>query len=104
MCTAEIMMGTSSATSSRTLEHASKWLRARARLPGHQTDGRISIQTLAGHIKVRAEGQYITGLIVRCGNGHGDDIIQTSADHEAGNGGEYSGDVDTLCIDSGGAR
>ncbi len=32
-------------------------LRARARLPGHQTDGRISIHTLAGHIQVRAEGR-----------------------------------------------
>lgn len=32
-------------------------LQARARLPGHQTDGRISIQTLAGHIQVRAEGR-----------------------------------------------
>ncbi len=32
-------------------------LKARARLPGHQTDGRISIHTLAGHIQVRAEGR-----------------------------------------------
>jgi quercetin dioxygenase-like cupin family protein len=31
-------------------------LKARARLPGHQTDGRISIQTVAGHIQVRAQG------------------------------------------------
>jgi quercetin dioxygenase-like cupin family protein len=29
-------------------------LKARARLPGHQTRGRISIQTVAGHILVRA--------------------------------------------------
>ncbi len=32
-------------------------LQARARLAGHQTDGRISIHTLAGHIQVRAEGR-----------------------------------------------
>ncbi len=32
-------------------------LKARAQLPGHQTRGRISIQTVAGHILVRAEGR-----------------------------------------------
>ena len=32
-------------------------LKARARLPEHQTKGRISIQTIAGHIVVRAEGR-----------------------------------------------
>ena len=32
-------------------------LQARARLPGHQNKGRISIQTVAGHILVRAEGR-----------------------------------------------
>lgn len=32
-------------------------LKARARLPGHQTDGRISIQTVVGHIQVRAQGR-----------------------------------------------
>jgi quercetin dioxygenase-like cupin family protein len=32
-------------------------LRSRARLPGHQTKGRISIQTIAGHLRVRAEGR-----------------------------------------------
>ena len=32
-------------------------LKARARLPGHQNKGRISIQTVAGHILVRAEGR-----------------------------------------------
>ena len=32
-------------------------LKARARLPEHQTKGRISIQTLAGHIVVRAQGR-----------------------------------------------
>jgi quercetin dioxygenase-like cupin family protein len=29
-------------------------LRANAKMPSHRTDGRISIQTLEGHIKVRA--------------------------------------------------
>ena len=32
-------------------------LKAHARLPGHQTEARISIQTVAGHIQVRAEGR-----------------------------------------------
>ena len=32
-------------------------LKARGRLPEHQTKGRISIQTVAGHILVRAEGR-----------------------------------------------
>ena len=32
-------------------------LKARARLPGHQNKGRISIQTVAGHVTVRAEGR-----------------------------------------------
>jgi quercetin dioxygenase-like cupin family protein len=32
-------------------------LRARARMPAHQTKGRISIQTIRGHVQVRAEGR-----------------------------------------------
>ena len=32
-------------------------LRAHARMPGHHTEGRISIQTVHGHIQVRAEGR-----------------------------------------------
>jgi quercetin dioxygenase-like cupin family protein len=32
-------------------------LKARARLPRHQTKGRMSIQTISGHILVRAEGR-----------------------------------------------
>lgn len=32
-------------------------LKARARMPGHQTAGRISIQTIEGQIHVRAEGR-----------------------------------------------
>jgi len=43
-------------------------LRARARVPGHQTKGRISIHTVIGHILVRAEGRTFDlprgGLIV----------------------------------------
>lgn len=32
-------------------------LRARARIPEHQTEGRIAIQTISGHVEVRAEGR-----------------------------------------------
>jgi quercetin dioxygenase-like cupin family protein len=32
-------------------------LRAQSRVPGHQTKGRLSIQTVVGHILVRAEGR-----------------------------------------------
>ena len=32
-------------------------LKARARLAQHQTKGRVSIQTISGHILVRAEGR-----------------------------------------------
>jgi quercetin dioxygenase-like cupin family protein len=32
-------------------------LKARARLPDHHTEGRISIHTIAGHILVRADGR-----------------------------------------------
>lgn len=32
-------------------------LKAGARLPGHQTEGRISIQIIAGRIQVRAQGR-----------------------------------------------
>jgi quercetin dioxygenase-like cupin family protein len=32
-------------------------LKARPRVPGHQTEGRISIQTIEGQIHVRAEGR-----------------------------------------------
>jgi quercetin dioxygenase-like cupin family protein len=32
-------------------------LRAGARIPGHQTRGRVSIQTVRGHVVVRAEGR-----------------------------------------------
>lgn len=32
-------------------------LKAGGRLPGHETEGRISIQTVAGHIQVKAQGR-----------------------------------------------
>ena len=32
-------------------------LQARSRIPEHQTDGQISIQTVVGHIRVRAQGR-----------------------------------------------
>jgi quercetin dioxygenase-like cupin family protein len=32
-------------------------LKARARIPGHQTQGRITIQTIQGQVHVRAEGR-----------------------------------------------
>ena len=32
-------------------------LKAQSRIPEHQTEGRISIHTVAGHLKVRAEGR-----------------------------------------------
>lgn len=35
-------------------------LRAGARIPGHHTEGRISIQTVRGHIEVRADGRTFT--------------------------------------------
>lgn len=32
-------------------------LKAQSRIPGHQTEGRISIHTVVGHLKVRAQGR-----------------------------------------------
>ena len=32
-------------------------LKAHSRIPEHQTEGRISIHTVAGHLKVRAQGR-----------------------------------------------
>jgi quercetin dioxygenase-like cupin family protein len=52
-------------------------LKARARLPGHRTDGRISIQTLAGHIQVRAEGRTFdlrTGSLLALDQGLAHDV------------------------------
>jgi quercetin dioxygenase-like cupin family protein len=32
-------------------------MKAQSRIPGHQTEGRISIHTVVGHLKVRAQGR-----------------------------------------------
>jgi quercetin dioxygenase-like cupin family protein len=32
-------------------------LRAQTRIPDHRTDGRISIQTVCGHLRIRADGR-----------------------------------------------
>jgi len=40
-------------------------LRAGARIPDHQTDGRLSVQVLSGHIQVRASGRTFN---LRAGN------------------------------------
>jgi quercetin dioxygenase-like cupin family protein len=32
-------------------------LRAQTRIPDHRTDGRISIQTVRGHLRIRADGR-----------------------------------------------
>jgi quercetin dioxygenase-like cupin family protein len=32
-------------------------LQARSKMPAHRTEGQVSIQTIAGHIQVRAEGR-----------------------------------------------
>ena len=34
-------------------------LKARSRIPEHHTDGQISIQTIVGHIQVRAQGRSV---------------------------------------------
>jgi quercetin dioxygenase-like cupin family protein len=59
-------------------------LKARARLPRHQTEGRISIQTVAGHILVRAEGRTFdlpTGTLVALDRGlpHDVEALEESA-------------------------
>ena len=52
-------------------------LKARARLPGHHTEGRISIQTIGGHIQVRAEGRTFdlpTGSLLALDQGLAHDV------------------------------
>lgn len=34
-------------------------LRAGARIPEHKTDGRVAIQTVRGHLRVRTQGQLV---------------------------------------------
>ncbi len=59
-------------------------LKARASLPGHQTEGRISIQTVAGHIQVRAQGRTFdlpTGSLLALDQGlpHDVEALEESA-------------------------
>jgi len=59
-------------------------LKAHARLPGHQTEGRISIQTVAGHIRVRAQGRTFdlpTGRLLALDKGlpHDVEALEESA-------------------------
>ena len=59
-------------------------LKARARLPEHQTKGRISIQTVAGHIVVRAQGRTFelpTGSLLALDQGlpHDVEALEESA-------------------------
>jgi len=59
-------------------------LKAHAGLPEHQTDGRISIHTIAGHIQVRAEGRTFdlpTGglLVLDQGLRHDVEALEESA-------------------------
>jgi quercetin dioxygenase-like cupin family protein len=52
-------------------------LKAHARLPGHQTEGRISIQTVAGHIQLRAQGRTFdlpTGRLLALDQGLSHDV------------------------------
>ena len=52
-------------------------LKARARLPAHQTEGRISIQTVAGHIQLRAQGRTFdlpTGRLLALDQGLSHDV------------------------------
>jgi quercetin dioxygenase-like cupin family protein len=59
-------------------------LRARSSIPGHQTDGRLSIQTLRGHIQIRAEGRTFdlpagSMLVLDRGVAHQVEAIEDSA-------------------------
>ena len=52
-------------------------LRAQARVPGHQTKGRISIHTVVGRILVRAEGRTFdlqTGALLALDQGLSHDV------------------------------
>ena len=59
-------------------------LKAHARLPEHQTEGRISIQTVAGHIQLRAQGRTFdlpTGRLLALDQGlpHDVEALEESA-------------------------
>jgi quercetin dioxygenase-like cupin family protein len=52
-------------------------LKAHARLPEHQTEGRISIQTVAGHLQLRAQGRTFdlpTGRLLALDQGVSHDV------------------------------
>ena len=59
-------------------------LKARSRIPEHHTEGQISIQTVAGHIKVRAQGRSFhlpAGGLLALGQGlpHDVEALEESA-------------------------
>ncbi len=59
-------------------------LKARVGLPAHQTEGRISIHTVAGHIQVRAQGRTFdlpTGSLLALDHGlpHEVEALEQSA-------------------------
>ena len=59
-------------------------LKARSQLPQHRTEGRVSIQTIHGHVRVRAEGRTFdmaTGslLALDAGVPHDVEALQDSA-------------------------
>jgi quercetin dioxygenase-like cupin family protein len=59
-------------------------LDAHARVPGHRTEGRLSIQTIAGRVQVRAEGRTFdlpTGRLLALDQGvpHDVEALEESA-------------------------
>jgi quercetin dioxygenase-like cupin family protein len=59
-------------------------LKARSRIPEHQADGQISIQTVVGHIQVRAQGRSFelrTGGLLALDHGlrHDVEAVEESA-------------------------
>jgi quercetin dioxygenase-like cupin family protein len=59
-------------------------LKAQSRIPPHQTEGRISIQTIRGHVQVRAEGRTFslqTGTLLALDQGlrHDVEALEDSA-------------------------
>ena len=52
-------------------------LKAHSRIPVHRTEGRISIQTVAGHIQVRAQGRTFdlpSGILLALDQGVSHDV------------------------------
>lgn len=59
-------------------------LKARSRIPGHQTEGRISIHIVAGHVQVRAHGRtfdLLSGRLLALDHGlpHDVEALEDSA-------------------------